>query len=269
MKTNYFTHKLFPVDGAVLCEPLKTTFDNLIQNNQNTATMDGEYYVLQSVAGDVYTLIRTNSRDVFRKLDVRSNVCVDLSQILNANEKVAFASFFIVRNNLIGFGNSLHSPRISKLAQFYDLKMYNRNANHSLNFEAITNDVTPQEVMNFAHVGKIKMKIDKSQNVMSKISTLFAGQVRYDDVDSFEIKIIPKRAKDIKTTFSNVMNGLPQEVTSVAVTAKEQIGDAATELNLIMSNTVYDFVDVNSATSIDVQMLTNYTNNSTLRTLGY
>lgn len=269
MKTNYFTHKLFPVDGTVICEPLKTTFDNLIQNSQNTATMDGEYYVLQLVAGDVYTLIRTNSRDVFRKLDVNSNICVDLSQVLNANEKVAFASFFIVKNDLIGFGNSLHSPRISKLAQFYDLKMRVRNTNHDLNFQPITNNVTQQDVMNFAHVGKIMLKMDKSQNVMGKISTLFAGNVRYDDVDSFEIRIIPKRSKDIKQTFSNVMNGLPQEVTSVAVSAKEQIGDVATDLNVILSNTVYDFVDVNSQTSIDAQMLTNYNNNNTLRTLGY
>ncbi|MBJ3988630.1 hypothetical protein JGD26_23820 [Salmonella enterica subsp. enterica serovar Derby] len=78
MKTNYFTHRLFPSDGAVICEPLKTSFDNMIATNRNTATLANEYHVIQHVSGDVYTFIKTNSRDVFRKLDTRSNICVDL-----------------------------------------------------------------------------------------------------------------------------------------------------------------------------------------------
>lgn len=269
MKTNYFTHKLFPVDGVVICEPLKTTFDNLIANRQNTATMSGEYHVFQHVAGDVYTFIKTNSRDVFRKLDTSNNICVDLSQILSANEKVAFASFFIIKNDLIGFSNTLYSPRISKLAQIYDLNMLTRNSNHNINFEPITNDVTEQEVMTYAHVGKITMKMDKSQNIVNRFGTLFTGNVQYDDVDSFEIKIIPKRNKDIKDTFSDVMSTLPREVTSVAVSAKEHMGDVATDLNVIVSNTVCDFVNPNSQTSIENQMEDNYNNNTTLRGLGY
>jgi len=269
MKTNYFTHRLFPSDGVAICEPLKNSFDNMIANNQNTATMSGEYFVVQHIAGDVYTFIKTNSRDVFRKLDLSNNICVDLSQILNANEKIAFASFFIIKNDLIGFSNTLYSPRIGKLAEIYDLKMSARNGNHNINFEPITNQVTEQEVLNYAHVGRITMKLDKSQGLIGRFGTLFSGSVSYDDVDSFEISIIPKRTKDIKDTFSGVMRSIPQEVTSVAVSAKEHIGDVATDLNVIMSNTVCDFVNTNSTTDINTQMENNYTNNSTLRTLGY
>ncbi|POU47054.1 hypothetical protein C3401_26045, partial [Serratia sp. SSNIH4] len=169
MKTNYFTHRLFPSDGSVICEPLKTSFDNMIRNNQNTATMSGEYFVIQHVGGDVYTFIKTNSRDVFRKLDLSNNICVDLSQILTANEKIAFASFFIVKNNLIGFSNTLYSPRIGKLAEIYDLVMLARNNNHNINFEPIANQVTEQEVLNYAHVGRITMKLDKSQNLIGRL----------------------------------------------------------------------------------------------------
>ncbi|MEL8218811.1 hypothetical protein J4U42_24640, partial [Escherichia coli] len=51
MKTNYFTHRLFPSDGAVICEPLKTSFDNMIATNRNTATLANEYHVIQHVSG--------------------------------------------------------------------------------------------------------------------------------------------------------------------------------------------------------------------------
>lgn len=231
--------------------------------------MDGEYYLVQHIAGDVYTFIKTNSRDVFRRLDTRSNTFADLSNILGASEKIAFASFFILKNDLIGFSNSLFSPRVSKLASFYDSKMLARNSNHNINFAPITNNITEQEVLTYAHVGKITMKMDKSQGVLSGFSSLFNGVVTYDDVDSFEIKIVPKRSKDIKSTFSEVMRGLPQSITSIAVSAKEHIGDVATDLNVITSNTVYDIVDINSSTDIDVQMENNYTNNTMLRTLGY
>ncbi|MBH3318155.1 hypothetical protein I5Q06_02060 [Serratia ureilytica] len=269
MKTNYFTHKLFPNDGAVIIESLKTSFDNMIANGQNTANIDGEYYVVQHVSGDVYTFIKTNSRDVFRKLDLSSNICVDLSNILSVHEKIAFASFFILKNDLIGFSNTLYSPRVGKLAEVYDLTMYNRNNNHNLNFSPITNNVTEQEVMNYHHVGRITMKMEKSQSVIGGLNSLFSGVVTYDDVESFEIKIIPKRRKDIKDTFSNLMSNIPNEVKSVAVSAKEHIGDVSTDLNVIMSNTVCDFVVPNSTVSIDTQMETNYNNNTTLRNLGY
>ncbi|MTC44232.1 hypothetical protein GKR71_00055 [Providencia sp. wls1922] len=269
MKTNYFTYRYLPVDGYVPSESLKDTIDSMISSGNNTANMAGEYYVIQPVAGDVYTFIKTNSRDVFRKLDLSNNICVDLSQILTANEKIAFASFFIIKSNLIGFSNTLYSPRIGKLAEIYDLVMLARNNNHNINFEPIANQVTEQEVLNYAHVGRITMKLDKSQNLIDRLGTLFAGNVSYDDVDSFEIKIIPKRTKDIKDTFSGVMNAMPQEVTSVAVSAKEHIGDVATDLNVIMSNTVCDFVNISSTTAINIQMENNYTNNSTLRNLGY
>lgn len=65
------------------------------------------------------------------------------------------------------------------------------------------------------------------------------------------------------------MQSKPQEVNSVAVSAKEHIGDVATDLNVIMSNTVYDFVNPNDATTIEDQMEKNYRTNTTLRSLGY
>jgi len=65
------------------------------------------------------------------------------------------------------------------------------------------------------------------------------------------------------------MKVLPQEVTSVAVSAKEQIGDIATDLNVITSNTIYDFVNINSTIPIETQMENSYSNNSLLKLLGY
>jgi len=65
------------------------------------------------------------------------------------------------------------------------------------------------------------------------------------------------------------MQAKPQEGNSVAVSEKEHIADVATDLNVIMSNTVYDFVDPNDTTTIEIQMETNYNTNTTLRNLGY
>lgn len=269
MKTSYFTHKLFPVDGTVIFEPLKASFDNLINTHNNTLVMDGEYHIVQKVGGDVYTFIKTNSKDVFRKLDTSSNVCVDLSNILNANEKIAFASFFIIKNDLIGFSHTLYSPRIGKLASFYDSKLYASNNSHNINFSPISIGVTQQDILNYAHVGKITMKVDKSNGMIGAMSNLFNARVALDDIDSFEIVIKPARAKDIKSTFDDVMNNLPQEVKAIAVSAKEHIGDVATDLNVITANTVHDIVNINGQTSVDAQMEHNYRNNNNLRSLGY
>ena len=69
----------------------------------------------------------------------------------------------------------MYSPRIGKLAEIYDAAMYSRNGNHNINFEPITNIVTEQDVMNYAHVGKITMKIEKSQGIIGGLGTLSLG----------------------------------------------------------------------------------------------
>ncbi|EPS6028493.1 hypothetical protein ACVGA5_003339 [Morganella morganii] len=267
MKTNYFTHRLFPADGSVISQPISDSLQEMISNGANSTMMAGEYYVIQHLGRDVYTLIKTNSKDVFRKLNVKNKACVDLSKILNSDEKIAFASFFIVKGNVVGFSSTLHSPRINKLAELYDLFMFSKNHDHNINFTPITIGVTPHDVMQCAHVGKITMKIEKNQKLIDGLSAFFSGNVKYDDVDSFEIKIIPKRRKDIKDTFSGVITQLPPEVMAVAVSAKEKMGDLATDLNVISANTVYDLVTDSS--TIVTQMEDNFATNATLRGLGY
>ncbi|EOV7495180.1 hypothetical protein ACYJEJ_002778 [Proteus mirabilis] len=145
--------------------------------------------------------------------------------------------------------------------------MFTQNSNHNINFQPVTKDVTAQDAMQFAHVGRITMKVDRSQGIMGAISEWFNGDVRYDDVASFEIKIIPARGADIKNTFADVMNDLPQEVRSIAISAKENIGDSASDLNIISANTVYDIVTDSRA--VATQMENNYLNNTLLRHLGY
>ncbi|HDT3150083.1 TPA: hypothetical protein QHM50_001454 [Morganella morganii subsp. morganii] len=267
MKVNYFTHRLLPDDGTMLSVSLKDTIDEMISSGRNTAQMAGEYYVIQHVSGDVYSLIRTNSKDIFRKLDISNNSCVELSNILNSNEKIAFASFFILKGLLIGFGSTQNSPRIKRLSDMYDSYMFSRNSNHNINFMPITKDVSVQDVMSFSHVGKITMKMEKSQSIIGGFATMFSTDVKYDDVDAFEIKIIPKRGKDIKETFSDVMSGLPSEAISVAVMAKESIGDLASDLNVISANTVFDVVK--DSRLVASEMENNYTNNTVLRSKGF
>ncbi len=267
MKVNYFSYKLFPVDGTVFKQTLKDSVDAMIKAGKNATTMDSEYYVIQHIKGDVYSIIRTNSKDVFRKLDVKSNSCVDLTSILNQNEKIAFASFFILKKDIIGFGSTLNSPRINRLANMYDLFMSTSNSGHDINFQPVTKGVTAQDVMSFAHVGKITMKIEKSQSITQAIESFLSTKIKYDDIASFEIKIVPKRGKDIKSTFSQVMSNLPSEVNSVAVSAREAMGDIATDLNIIAANTVFDIVTDNG--QLAAQMENGFNSNLTLRNLGY
>ncbi|MGT4623090.1 hypothetical protein [Edwardsiella ictaluri] len=269
MKTTYFTHQLVPQDGTTIPEPFKNSIDNMIRSGRNSCNMSGEYYLIQHIHGDVYTLIKTNSHDVFRKIDTSNNVCVDLSNILSANEKIAFASFFIIKGAAVGFSHSIYSPRINKLGDMYDSFMLTRNANHNIIFSPISVDVSIQEAINFAHVGKIAFKLEKSTNMVQRMKTLFTCNVTFDDVESFEIKIIPKRSQNIKNTLTDISQALPAELIGMTISAKENIGDALTDMNLITSNAIYDIVDINSPSSIEAQMENNFTNNALLRQKGF
>ncbi|WP_312311809.1 hypothetical protein [Atlantibacter sp.] len=271
MRTNYFKFDLFPQNGNALALPMNMAFRQLINNNNQLANINGTYYSIHHVNGDVFMFLKANNTDIIKTIDRANNRYQDISAILQANEEVAFASYAIIKPRCIGFSSTIYGPKIGAFATYYDHYFFNANANNNLRFEPISKTITPAQALHFAHMGKINVRLENNSLFAARQLTNFLGvtQLEFDDVESFELVIKPKRSKNIRDTIVPTLTNLPQGVRDLTIAAKQAAGDQAVELHIAASGCIYDMVNVRGNSPLYTQMNDNFNNNADLRAAGF
>lgn len=271
MKTNYFTYDLFPQNGQPLVAPLSASFLQLIQTNRQTVRLDGSYYSIHHILRDVFMFLKTNNTDIIKTIDRVNNNYQDITALLQHNQDVAFASYIYISNRCIGYGSTLFGPKIGSFGKYYDNFFFNANNNRNIKFEPIRKTVTPAQALQYAHMGKVNVKLEPNSPFALREMTNFLGITAVDlnDVDSFEITIKPKHLKNIKDTIRPTLNNLPVGVREMTIAAKQALGDQAIEIHVATTGGIYDIVNTRTNISIQSQMETNFNNNADLRAAGY
>jgi hypothetical protein len=271
MKTNYFFFDLYPQNGRALVSPIRNSLLNLIQNNRQTASLNGTYYSVHHISGDVFMFLKTNNTDVIKTIDRVTNSYQDITALLQANEEIAFASYVITKPSCIGFSSTLYGPKIGAFSTYYDSFHFNANNNNNLRFEPISKTVTPAQALQFAHMGKINVRLENTSPFAARQLTNFLGvtTLKFDDVESFELIIKPKRSKNIRDTIVPVLTNMPQGIRDLTIAAKNAAGEQAVELHIAASGCICDIVNIRSNTPLQNQMEDNFNNNNDLRIAGY
>ncbi|MDZ5701885.1 hypothetical protein [Enterobacter ludwigii] len=271
MKTNYLKFDLYPRNGQALHATMKASLMQLIGQNNQTASLNGTYYSVHHISNDVFMFLKTNNTDIIKTIDRVNNSYQDISALLQANEEVAFASYFITKPTCIGFSSTIFGPKIGAFATYYDHYFFNANGGNNLRFEPISKTITPAQALAFPHMGKINVRLEKNSPFAIREMTNFLGvtALAFDDVDSFEIIIKPKRAKNIRDTIAPTLANMPQGIIDMTIAAKHAIGSQAEELHIAASGCVYDIVNTKSNTPLHLQMDTNFNQNADLRAAGY
>ncbi|WP_210451904.1 hypothetical protein [Pantoea ananatis] len=271
MKTNYFKFDLFPQNGRPLFSQIRNSLIQLSGPNVQSALINGSYYSVHHVSRDVFIFLKTNDTDVLKTINRTTNSYQDISNLLQANEEVAFASYIIAKPNCIGFSSTIYGPKIGAFATFYDHHFFNSNNNNNLRFEIISKTITPAQALGFAHIGKINVKLEATSPFAIRELTNFLGvtPVELNDVDSFEITIKPKRAQNIRDTIVPTLTNLPQGLIDMTLAAKRAIGDQVEELHITTSGCISDLINPRAQIAVHTQMDNNFNNNNDLRLAGY
>lgn len=271
MKTNYLKFDLYPQNGLALNSFISASLLQLIGQNNQTVSINGSYYSVHHIANDVFMFLKTNNTDIIKTINRVNNSYQDISALLQANEEVAFASYFITSPTCIGFSSTLYGPKIGAFATYYDHYFFNINGGNNIRFEPITKTITPAQALAFPHMGKINVRLEKNSPFAIREMTNFLGvtAVAFDDVDSFEIVIKPKRARNIKNTIAPTLVNMPQGIIDMTIAAKHAIGEQAEELHIAASGCIHDIINPKSQIPLHVQMSDNFTQNTDLRAAGY
>lgn len=221
---------------------------------QNKKTNDSIF--IKHVMGDVYFLVKTNDSDIIKKVDINNLEINDISKILGKNEKIGFASYFIVKDKTLGFASTLYAPKTRELTEIINLILTDNYSDFYFNLEPLTNKITTDDAVELSYIGVTNLRCQSNTGLFNNIIS-FLGGVTETNVDGIEIIIRPKRSKNIKNTVIPIIKNVSNELDIIKVKAKTELADQAIEIYIDDKNAIQGIID-NKEKDIPSKLEQNY-----------
>ncbi|MGA1846877.1 hypothetical protein [Deferribacter abyssi] len=208
--------------------------------------IDDNIYLLRD-ANNFYLFLRTRKDEIIKKIDSNNLDIQDIYNLLRENEKLGFTSFIYFGDCFCGLASTMSGPKDSILSYFieYLLKLVGVNE-YEFVLKPMPTKVTKNEALRFGYIGKTVFEVNPQHKVFKGLAqTLgFTDQ----EVDGLEIIIKPKNRKNIKYSFSNIVDNILDEgenfgVKKFVFKAKNDINETLNELFIIGNGYVYDYIN--------------------------
>ncbi|MCX8729626.1 hypothetical protein A9G09_11970 [Gilliamella sp. wkB292] len=229
----------------------KDIVDNIIKNQH---AYSSEF--IAKILKDVYVFVKINSTDLIKKINTQDLSVTEIQSILDKDESIGFSSYFIIKNNIIGYGPTLLSAKINRFYSYINSSYMDASNGHII-FEPICKNVTAETAMKLEFIGKTTIKVEaKSSGVLGFFGI---SGVNEELLDCLEITIKPKRGKNIKKLTQYLIENKMNEIEKMKFMAKEEMADHAVELYLD-ENILCDHVDHKVSSEIPFAMESRYQN---------
>ena len=205
---------------------------------------------------DVYVFVKINSTDLIKKINQQNLSVTEIQSILDEDESIGFSSYFIIKNNIIGYGPTLLSAKINRFYSYINSSYMDANNGHIV-FEPICKNVTAETAMKFEYIGKTTIKVEAKNSEVLKF--LGVSGVNEELLDCLEIVIKPKRGKNIKKLTQRLIRNDMSEIEMMKFMAKEEMADHAVELYLD-ENILCDHINHKVSSEIHLAMESKYQN---------
>jgi len=209
---------------------------------------------IAKVLKNVYVFVKINSTDLIKKINKQNLSVTEIQSILDKDESIGFSSYFIIKNNIIGYGPTLLSAKINRFDNYIN-SSYMDASNGRIVFEPICKNVTAETAMTLKYIGKTTVKVEAKGSKVLKF--LGVSGVNEELLDCLEIVIKPKRGKNIKKLTQSLITKDMSEVEMIKFMAKEEMADHAVELYLD-ENILCDHIDHKVSSQIPFAMENKY-----------
>lgn len=198
---------------------------------------------ISHIHGDVYLFVKINDSEILKKVNTSNLSVDDLQKILNTNEKLGFTSYFIIKDNVIGYGCTLFSSKMSKFREYIN-DNFNSSIDERIEFEPLVTNVTKADALKLKFIGKTTVRVDSTSGLFNTLATsLCLKGVDEKLIDGIEIVIKPTRGENIKNPINRLTNQFANDVDEMKYLAREELADQAREIyldnNVIHNNITY------------------------------
>lgn len=239
-------------------------FDN--PDVKGSFRFNSEYVYLKRISGCVCILLMTRDGDQLRSINTSNLSINELTSMLGSEQKLGFASYVIVKPNYFGFASSSLSP---KFDTFVDLvnEILSRTNNGNIHFRVtpLLRQTTKNEAVSMQYIGRTTIEVGRKNSLARHLANALSVSDSYDELDSIEITIKPKRRKSIKPFVEAILNlTSEEELKKLNLKAKNDAASAMLDLYVAGRGVISDVIDATEESLIGINIEEKIAKNETL-----
>lgn len=215
---------------------------------------DEYYYIVPIDVKDkskkiFYYFISTKNNDIGKVIEESKNIQVsDIESKLSVNQMLGFTSYIMIMDRYIAFSASNISPKYTAFENFINTIFQTLNINQQYRFimTPFPLEITANEALNFAFIGKTSLKIKSTSTIGMNLFKLLNKNGSSNSIDGYEIVVKPKRKQDItnlgKDILMSAINENPNDIQRVTLRAKMNLTDDLQEYIVFTNSKIKDTI---------------------------
>lgn len=212
---------------------LLSAFRTQVIDAKNHAQQVDDYFVFaHHISGETFLLTKTFDSELVKKINRKTLSVDELRNALSSDESLGFPSFLQVRNNVIGFANTLYGPRTRDLASYINGKCYIPSG-YKLVIEPLMRDITKDDALDMQFIGRTTVRVETNSKLFSPLlRALGAETIDEELLEGLEITVKPKRLRNIKSLATGIIKNVDEQHESILLKGKEEAADLLTDFYL-------------------------------------
>lgn len=259
MKVNYFKYWLERKDASRekylidLAPFMRAIHQNSSVNFKMGFRHGDEHVFMLPARAGTFLLVMTRQNEIIKSISAQTLSVSDIYSQIQQDQMLGFASYIIVNLGYFGIGSTLLAPKQKALVLLmeYFLQQTGRDR-YRIVVEPFLTQASRQDVMNAQFIGQSTIRVSRENSFFEGIVGLSGFEVPdFSDVSAFEIKILPKRKRNIERPTKQLIQAIPDEgLEKMTLRVREHLHEQLTEFYVAGKGAISDFVDTRTEAGV-------------------
>lgn len=211
-------------------------FDSLssqVVGKKGSALEVEDYFVIaQHIVDKSFLITKTYDSAFVKRVNKRTFSIDEMKNALGSDETLAFSSFLLIKDNIIGYASSQHGPRARDL-QIYLANKLNVPIGYKLCIEPLMRDVSKDDALEMQFIGRTTLKVESGSKLLSPLLRATGIETIDEELlEGVEIILKPKRSRNIRDMAKELIKNADDSHSDILIKGKEQAADLLTEYYL-------------------------------------
>ncbi|OON34643.1 hypothetical protein BTJ39_23795 [Izhakiella australiensis] len=232
MKMNFYAafqqndKEMLPID-------LVNGLSELVIKAKNNALEVDDYFIFaHHISRECYLITKTYDSDLVKRVNKTTLSVDEIKNVLGNDETLAFPSFLLIKDGIIGYACTQHGPRVRELEIYLSSKM-NIEPPYKLRLGPLMRDVTKDDALDMEFIGRTTLRVESGSKLFSPLLRAAGVETIEEELlDGLEITIKPKRLRNISNMSKELIRNADDGHSDIHLKAKEYAADLLTDYYL-------------------------------------
>lgn len=214
------------------CNLFESLSSQVVEKKGNALEVDDYFVFAHHIVDKSFLLTKTYDSAFVKRVNKKTFSIDEMKNALGNDETLAFPSFLLVKDNIIGYASSQHGPRTRDL-QIYLSNKLDIPMGFKLCIEPLMRDVSKDDALEMQFIGRTTLRVESGSKMFSPLLRATGIETIDEELlDGIEITLKPKRARNIRDMAKELIKNADDSHSDILIKGKEQAADLLTEYYL-------------------------------------